>query len=104
VEVVWALRKSVRCNLQGDKMLLYIIYTTSTVLPVLLLLLLLLIIIIIRCKAPRNSMLLAHVGGKFSALFTGGLSLPPRIYSWYSFIFEAEPTQGRSAAGRIEAM
>ena len=27
--------------------------------------------------------------------------VPPRKYSWYSFLLEAEPTQGHSAAGRI---
>ena len=30
--------------------------------------------------------------------------LPPRKYSWYSFLLESESTQGHSVAGRIKSM
>jgi len=33
-----------------------------------------------------------------------GPSLPPRKYSWYPILLEAETTQGHSAAGRIVSM
>ena len=35
----------------------------------------------------------AHDGGRLSALRTGCF-LPPRKYSWYSFLLEAESTPG----------
>jgi len=39
----------------------------------------------------------AHESGKFASLTHGPL-LPPRKYSWYSFLLEAESTPGHSAA------
>jgi hypothetical protein len=46
-------------------------------------------------------------GGKLSAIRTGRLSPPPprpRKYSWYSFLLEAESTQGHIATESIMPM
>ena len=45
----------------------------------------------------------AHEGGKVVRLMHPP-ALPPRKYSWYSFLLEAESTPGPSAAGRIMSM
>jgi hypothetical protein len=45
----------------------------------------------------------SHEGGKFVSP-THRPPLPPRKYSWYSFLLEAESTHGHSAAGRFISM
>jgi hypothetical protein len=45
----------------------------------------------------------AHEGGKVVSP-THQPPLPPRKYSWYSFLLEAESIQGHSAAGRNDAI
>jgi hypothetical protein len=45
----------------------------------------------------------AHEGGKVVSP-THRPPLPPRKYSWYSFLLEAESTQGNSATERIMSM
>jgi hypothetical protein len=45
----------------------------------------------------------AHEGGKVVSP-THRPSLPPRKYSWYSFLLEASQPRGHSATGRITSM
>ena len=46
---------------------------------------------------------MAHEGGNVVSP-THRPSVPPRKYSWYSFLLQAESTRGHSAAGRIMSM
>ena len=55
-------------------------------------------------EAPRIYTQSAHESGKVVSL-THRPPLPPRRYSWYPFLLEAESTpQGHSATGRIKRM
>ena len=54
-------------------------------------------------EAPRISRESVVEGGKVVSL-RHRPPLPPRKYSWYSFLLEAKSTQGLSAAGRIKSM
>ena len=54
-------------------------------------------------RGPQISRQSAHEGGKVVSP-THRPPLHPRKYSWYSFLLEAESTQGHSAAGRIMSM
>jgi hypothetical protein len=42
--------------------------------------------------------------GEVVSLTRRPAELYPQGYSWYSFLLEAEPTQGHSAAGRIRSI